>query len=518
MAVSTVHTVPQPYSERRRLREKVRSVLSPKELCPPLSVDDLSGIAGGIISSEGLDPSLRGWLMVEAHNFVWRDTISSIPKERRLLLLPKCLRSSQKCQAETDEVGLLCHGCGSCCIPSIQDLADSMGTTSIVAEGFTSAVSLIKAGVVDAVIGVSCMDSLEKAFPLLINNAVPGVAVPLNRDGCKDTEVDTPYVMEMLRMESERSADLIDYNSLKAEVRGLFTRENLSGVLSTGDDPTAVAALDWITTGGKRFRPFLLCAVYQAISGDKTLPQYVKNAAVAVECFHKASLVHDDIQDGDATRYGHPTVHARHGVPMAINVGDLLLGEGYRLLSDCPVPGLVSPIANAHVKLCKGQGMELSWSASPAPFGMDFALEIFSLKTVPAFGMSLILGMLCAGTKQYTTMLDTYAEALGTAYQILDDVMDFDETGNLSPRPSVLLALMQEDPDCAHLMDEVKADSDLRVILTDDKYSSALSLAKDKASEMASEYGRKALEALSEVRNIELKRLLFRVTGKILER
>ena len=54
-----------------------------------------------------------------------------------------------------------------------------------------------------------------------------------------------------------------------------------------------------------------------------------------MECFHKASLIHDDIEDDDAQRYGEPTLHVEHGVPVALNVGDLLIGEGYRLLAEC---------------------------------------------------------------------------------------------------------------------------------------------------------------------------------------
>ncbi|MBQ8070522.1 MAG: polyprenyl synthetase family protein [Bacteroidales bacterium] len=517
MSAKSIHKVPEPYALRKALREKVALLLSERDLCPPLPLEELSSIAEEVISSEGLDTDLRGWLMVEVHNRVWRGTLASIPRERRLLLLPKCLRSSTKCQAEVDEIGLLCHGCGSCCIPLIQDTADSFGTTSIVAEGFTSAVSLIKAGVVDAVIGVSCLDSLEKAFPLLINNAVPGVAVPLNRDGCIDTDVDSTYVKELLRMESDTVQDLIDYNNLKTEIKGLFSPENLSSVMAEGDDPTGKIAFEWISGDGKRFRPFLLGAVYEALSGNRSLPQYVRNAAVAVECFHKASLVHDDIQDGDEFRYGKPTVHAAHGAPMAINVGDLLLGEGYRLLSGSPVP-LVGPIAEAHLKLCKGQGMELEWSAAPRPFGMDFALEIFRLKTVPAFSMSLTLGMLCAEKGNYSHMLDAYSDALGTAYQILDDIRDFDEKGPLRPRPSAILALLQEDPECEGIMDRVKEGCDMRSLLSEERYAPALSRAKEKASELARQYGKKAIDSLSSLKNLELKRLLFRVTGKILEK
>ena len=63
------------------------------------------------------------------------------------------------------------------------------------------------------------------------------------------------------------------------------------------------------------------------------LPDDVKAVALAIEAFHKASLVHDDVEDDDSFRYGRPTIHREYGTPMAINVGDFLIGLGYRLVS-----------------------------------------------------------------------------------------------------------------------------------------------------------------------------------------
>ena len=101
------------------------------------------------------------------------------------------------------------------------------------------------------------------------------------------------------------------------------------------------------------------------------LPESLRQAAVAVECFHKASLVHDDIEDADERRYGRETLHVEHGVPVALNAGDLLLGEGYRLLAGCGAPAdvcaeLVRIAAAGHRELCLGQGAELAWMRRPA--------------------------------------------------------------------------------------------------------------------------------------------------------
>ena len=80
--------------------------------------------------------------------------------------------------------------------------------------------------------------------------------------------------------------------------------------------------------------PAAMCA--QPDGGDlirSRITDVVRRTAMSIESFHKASLVHDDIQDGDEFRYGQPTLHNQHGVPTAINVGDYLIGMGYRLIS-----------------------------------------------------------------------------------------------------------------------------------------------------------------------------------------
>src|SRR5439155_6150948 len=118
--------------------------------------------------------------------------------------------------------------------------------------------------------------------------------------------------------------------------------------------------------GGKRSRPFITLAVYDALKGGKgtlsaesiELSDSVRRAALAIETFHTASLVHDDIEDDDSFRYGRETLHRQHGVSTAINVGDYLIGLGYRLVSrgrkdlgsDCAAD-ILDRLADAHLKL-----------------------------------------------------------------------------------------------------------------------------------------------------------------------
>ncbi len=531
MEEKQIYTVPQPYEERFRLRNAIAHFVSSLALVPPLTMSELSDFSDRLIREYGLDKSIKGWLMVEIHNHAWRETVLSIPYDRRILLLPKCLSNSKKCKADVDELGLLCNRCGSCSIPNLQDKADSLGVLSMVAEGFTSVIELVENRVVDAVIGVGCLDSLEKVFSLLINHAVPGLAIPLNVAGCKDTEVDYEYVEQLIGTQLGKEANLLDYDTLKSTVEGWFSKESLSTLLSSMvqqfDNSTSIA-LDWLSGDGKRWRPYLLVSTYLALTGEKNIPEKVRLAAIAIECFHKASLVHDDIQDNDMQRYGKQTVHAAYGDSVAINVGDMLLGEGYRLLMSCGSMELMKIAADAHIALCKGQGMELAWSANrnKAKFGdpssqtltMDFVLDIFRNKTVPAFDVSLMMGAIFAESDaQLRTRLHQYSQAMGIAYQLQDDVEDFDTDEPIALRPSAVLAALCEQQAGEDFLRTLFTCDDLKAFLRLPENKSMLDKALNQVQQMAEQYHQQALESLREVSNVELKRLLFRVTQRILK-
>ena len=477
---------------RTHLRNALKAFVQMQHLCPPVSLKQLEQLADAFISDHPDCSEMRPWLMVEVHNQLWLPIVAGIPRERRLLMLPKCLSRYGECQAEFDEYGLLCHHCGRCPIPRLQDKVEQLGGLSIVAEGFTQVIELIESRVIDAVIGVSCLDSLEKAFPLLVRHAVPGLAIALNDSGCRDTHVDTDYVEELFAMLSEEAGpQLLDHEAIHDQVSRWFSRSELEQIMHITEDRTGQVCLDWMSGEGKRWRPFLLSAVWQALTGRTDMPIDVHRAAVAVECFHKASLIHDDVEDNDDTRYGQPTVNALYGDAFAINAGDALLGQGYHILAETGNTELIRLIADAHAKLCSGQGEELMWDKRPVT--MDFVLNIFRNKTVPAFEVSLMLGLSCAkGFTHLRPMLKTYSEALGIGYQLKDDLDDFVQDNELACHPSAVLALRTEHP-----------------TWTDEQVKTQLQQLVDK-------YHQQALDALSELDELELKRLLYQVTEKIL--
>jgi len=90
--------------------------------------------------------------------------------------MPKCLRVESRCPAPFDEFGLLCKQCGLCTIQELQEEAERLGYAVLVAEGSAIVMSLIQTGKIDAMVGVSCISVLERAFPYMEAAAIPGIA------------------------------------------------------------------------------------------------------------------------------------------------------------------------------------------------------------------------------------------------------------------------------------------------------------------------------------------------------
>src|SRR6266404_5622608 len=361
--------IPQTPAERNRFLQFIRHYVAEYNPVPPLPVEQLKEHADQIVQLLKCDPIYRDYAGVLLNNEMWRETLASVPYEKRLLLLPKCLRVESKCPAPFDEFGLLCKQCGLCTIQDLQAEAEKLGYAVLVAEGSAIVMSLIQTGKIEAIVGVSCLSVLERAFPYMEAAAIPGVAIPLLQDDCIDTTVDLEWVWDYINLTGEDQTRRLDLGALREEVEGWFNPASLATLMGMPEGDAEAIGREWLMRDGKRWRPFLAVAAFQALCPDtsRPLPEDLKKIAVAVECFHKASLIHDDIEDNDAMRYGEKTLHEQHGVPVALNVGDLLIGEGYRLIGACQASAeqkaaVLMVASEGQRQLCRGQGAELHWT------------------------------------------------------------------------------------------------------------------------------------------------------------
>jgi geranylgeranyl pyrophosphate synthase len=520
--------IPQTLLERERLRAIVARYVESRRasLVPPLVLDELRTHADAVVSLAGIDPVYRDYTGVLISNEVWLEQLASVPYERRLLLLPKCLRVEDKCPAPFDEFGLLCKQCGLCTIQDLQQEAERLGYAVLVAEGSALVMALIQTGKIDAIVGVSCLSVLERAFPYMEAAAIPGVAIPLLQDDCKDTAVDLDWVWNVVHLTSDDRTRRMDLDALRGEVDTWFAPDALERVMGPPAGEADAVAREVLAANGKRWRPFLTVCAYSALQDDPSapLPEALRKAAVAVECFHKASLIHDDIEDDDAVRYGRETLHVEKGLAVALNVGDLLVGEGYRLLAESAAGStageLVRLASRGHRELCLGQGAELAWTRAPRPITVDQVLEIFRKKTAPAFQVALGLGAALAGASEETqAVLRRYSDALGIAYQIRDDLEDLQadaEAGASVLRPSLPLALALQKAATRDRLARLWASAGTAPLDAGAVRELVREAAvEDRARALLDAYKEEAIRALPALQHASLKGLLRRVIGKI---
>jgi len=533
--------------QREKLQESAAQYVKESRLVGPLSNEELLRHAQALIQQEELQKRYVKFAAILVNNEVWRERLAGIPYNRRLLLLPKCLRHETACLAKVDEYGLVCELCGNCAISELQTEAERLGYVVMVVEGSPIVMALIESGQIEAVVGVSCLSVLEEVFPYMEAAAIPGMAIPLLQDGCKNTSVDLDWVWDTILLTSDDEIRSLDLEALRQKVDHWFEVTMLAQALGPVQSETENIARQWLAKSGKRWRPFLTACVYQALQEDPSapLPEHLHKLAVAVECFHKASLIHDDIEDGDGERYEEKTLHEEYGIPIALNVGDFLLGEGYRLIAELqigaqPKAAMLAVAAHGHRILCVGQGAELCWLRNKKPLAPAEVCKIFSQKTAPAFEVALRLGAIYAGSDDNLgKILQQYSDALGIAYQIQDDLADANlEVPTLSGAPNQSLPKQQDKQALWHqsmrpslilaLAYERADEKGKKILLTLWQNDKAVDIPVDQIREILSKfniaqiarelltgYKHQAIHTLNPLDNPNLKGILRRVIAKI---
>lgn len=523
--------IPQTRAQRESIRARLRQYVVDAKLVAPLSIADLRKHAQICVQEQELAAIYTDYVGVLLNSEVWRDQLARVPYQRRLLLLPKCMRIEDKCPAPFDEFGLLCKQCGLCTIQELQEEAERLGYAVLVAEGSALVMAIIETGKIDAIVGVSCLSVLEKAFPYMESAAIPGVAIPLLQDDCKDVTVDLEWIWETIHLTSDDTTYRLNLDSLRGDVKEWFSDDSLEEIMGPAPTQTEKIARAWLAKNGKRWRPFLTACVWKSMveDSDTPVPLSLKKLAVAAECFHKASLVHDDIEDNDDFRYGEPSLHSEQGVAVALNVGDLLLGDGYALIADCDLTAqqriaITRVAASGHRTLCLGQGAEFQWAKCPGPLSCAEVLDIFRKKTATAFEVALQFGALAAGCEpKVCEIISRFSDALGIAYQIRDDLEDMTSSDSLSDleamRPSLPLALLHErvrgQAQHRQLVDRAWRKQCTATELAEvEKLFSEYQIA-DRCKVLQESYKEEAIRCLTELENPSVKGLLRRVISKI---
>ena len=568
---SHLKLVPEPRSLRESLKQRCAEVAAKLDKSRPLTKDEMESVARQLLEEAGEPEGFVGWVMVVLASEFYRDQVASTPPSRRLFLLPHCLKHAAGCPADYDEFGLDCKTCGACSIADFRGLAEEMGYKVLVAEGSPIVLKIIVSGHVDAIVGVACLNVLEKAIDKILLAGIPCMAVPLLSSDCRNTSVDEEWVNDMIRVEQQASTTQTrSYVHLMRAASQMFTPDALdrlaprlrggkrlseaNGEGVAGLDPiagTEAVAYDFLGQGGKHSRPFITLAVYDALTGGQgttsegaahlaDFHDSIRRAAMSIETFHKASLVHDDIEDDDAFRYGNETLHRKFGTPTAINVGDYLIGLGYRLVSRETGPlgadvvaDILDTLADAHMKLCEGQGAELLWrDAKDKRLKPIDALKIYALKTSPAFEAALFTGVRLAGEYgDYREPMKQFARNLGVAFQILNDLADWQGDSHnkmtaggdiLGGRPTVLWALAlaglapAEQDELLALVADENTPADKRINRVRQLFNAADVF--EQAHRLVDKHQQRAEAIADEIEPEHLRRLFYYLIDTVLDR
>lgn len=568
---SHLKLVPETLELREKLRAKCREVASRMNKDLPPTKDELEVVARRTLEEIGLGEGYIGWIMVILSSEFFRDSVASIPPSRRLFLLPHCLKHAEGCPADYDEFGMDCKKCGACSIADFRTKAEEMGYKVLVAEGSPVVMKIIVSGYVDSIVGVACLNVLEKAIDKILLAGIPCMAVPLLSSDCRNTSVDEEWVREMILTQAPAASQQTrSYVHLMRAASDMFAQPQLNDLVgrlrsqatiaTDSDDPlagidpiaaTEALATDFLARGGKYSRPFMTLAAYDAmLGGNGTMAdgpnavsgfsRGVRAAAMSIECFHKASLVHDDIEDDDSFRYGMASMHQQYGLSTAINVGDYMIGLGYRMIGReiesigaAAAADILNCLSSAHMRLAEGQGAELLWrdSSNKRLSPLD-ALKIYALKTAPAFEAALYTGIRLAGdATAHVEPVKNFARNIGVAFQIINDLQDWhgDDHNKLGAagdilggRPTILLALALQSlaaDDQQRLLDVL---SNVHSTSNSQRVTTARELMEkgrvfEQAEKLIEKHRERSLEVAQSIEPESLRRLMLYLIDTVLD-
>lgn len=503
--------VPKESFLRNKLRKETRQLINEIGLRPPAPFSVMEQLAIDLLKRLEISEEYIDFTIVLIGNETWRKTVEATPFHRRLLLLPQCLKDNNSCQGVFDELGLNCAGCKSCPIDDILIEAENLGYSTLVAEGTTVAIGLVEEGAIDAVIGVSCMPVLQRSFEAVTKAAVPVIGLPLMYDGCVNTKIDLKWLNDEIRTEKEdRKSKPISISGLNLQLNEFFANGALDKFFGSNSE-TERLAREFLQVGGQRMRPLITALSYKAYAEDEN-EEVLYPLSLIIECFHKASLIHDDIEDETDIRYNTDTVHKKHGIPHAINAGDFLIGKGYELLAQLPVDGAIiakalQKVSQSHTQLTRGQGADIQFNSGKYLPGLDDTLEIFQHKTGEAIKVALVMGAIVGGASDNEiTILERFADYFGIAYQVRDDLNEFEEERSdekIADFP-LLVALLREHSNEIKLTD----------VATFKQQINELKLNK-KAHAILNEYVANCYAELDKLDNDRLRLSLYGVLGKI---
>ncbi len=182
-----------------------------------------------------------------------------------------------------------------------------------------------------------------------------------------------------------------------------------------------------VASGGKRLRPAVLLLAAGAVgypgkSGGSSAPLH--DLAAVVEFIHTATLLHDDVVDESSLRRGRDTANASFGNAAAVLVGDFLYSRAFQMMVDIDDMRVMHVLAEATNTIAGGEVLQLMGSHDPEVDEARY-LEVIRRKTAKLFEAAARLGAVLAREARFEEQLAEYGRRVGTAFQLIDDVLDY---------------------------------------------------------------------------------------------
>lgn len=192
--------------------------------------------------------------------------------------------------------------------------------------------------------------------------------------------------------------------------------------LSSGVPLVGSVAQHIITSGGKRLRPVLLLLTSAALGYQGP---HRHSLAAVVEFIHTATLLHDDVVDESTLRRGNPTANATFGNAASVLVGDFLYSRAFQMMVQANDMRILSVLADATNVIAEGEVLQLM-NMHNADLDEAAYLQVIRSKTAKLFEASARVGAILAqANAEQEEAAATYGQALGCAFQIIDDILDY---------------------------------------------------------------------------------------------
>jgi octaprenyl-diphosphate synthase len=251
------------------------------------------------------------------------------------------------------------------------------------------------------------------------------------------------------------------------------------------------APLRYACDGGKRVRPLILVISNESLQYHKTpgfseVDEDAFMAASAIELLHTESVIHDDIIDEENIRRGKPSFHVKYGYNNSILTADFVLGVILNIGSKMKNPRVSSELSNAALKMSEGEMMEIKLTED-TKIGIDDYIKVLEHKTASLFEASAKIGaILGGGGEEEIHALATFGNLLGIAYQIHDDLLDWNNEDRLF---NILVKENEQSIEFVDKMEEI--------------YLSYSSKAKNELRKIHDSPARKHLEHLTDLASVQ---------------